>query len=60
MAALDINEYYGCKTCESASDNYGRGCKQGLIYPVMLIIANARKCPSYKFDKQKAEQQLND
>lgn len=48
MAAFNINTYYGCETCEAA-DKYGNGCKYGLMFPVMLTIAEANKCPNYKF-----------
>ena len=58
MAALTINEYYGCSTCKSASTIYGQGCKHGLLFPVVLIMSNRRNCPNYEFDKHKVEQQI--
>lgn len=48
MGAFNINLYYGCETCEAA-DEYGRGCKHGLLFPVLLVMANKRRCPNYKF-----------
>lgn len=48
MAAFNINTYYGCETCEAA-DKYGNGCKYGIMFPVMLTIAQANKCYNYKF-----------
>lgn len=48
MAAFNINTYYGCETCEAA-DKYGNGCKYGLMFPVMLTIAQANKCPNHRF-----------
>lgn len=34
MGAFNINLYYGSETCEAA-DEYGRGCKHGLLFPVL-------------------------
>ena len=51
MGAFNINLYYGCETCEAA-DEYGRGCKYGLLFPVLLVMANKINCPNYKFSKQ--------
>ncbi len=48
MAALNINTRYNCETCEAA-DKYGSGCKHGLMFPVLLAIAEANECPNYKF-----------
>lgn len=48
MAAFNINTYYGCETCEAAG-KYGNGSKYGIMFPVMLTIAQANKCPNYKF-----------
>lgn len=48
MAALNINTHYNCETCEAA-DKYGRGCRYGLMFPVMLTIAEACQFPNYKF-----------
>lgn len=51
MSAFNINTYYGCETCE-AVDEYGNGCKHGLLFPVLLVIANKRECPNYIFSKK--------
>lgn len=48
MAALNINTYYDCSTCEAA-DKYGNGCKHGLLFTVLLAMANKRNCPNYRF-----------
>ena len=48
MTALNINTYFGCKTCEAAN-KYGNGCNHGLLFPVLLTMANKTKCPNYKF-----------
>ena len=37
MAALNINEYYGCFSCEAA-DEHGNGCRHGLLFPVLLVM----------------------
>lgn len=37
MAALNINEYYGCFSCEAA-DEHGNGCRHGLLFPVLLAM----------------------
>lgn len=51
MAALNINEYYGCFSCVAA-DEHGNGCRYGLLFPVLLAMANKRSCPNYKFKKK--------
>ena len=48
MAALNINTRYNCETCEAA-DKYGRGCRHGLLFPLLLIMTKASDCPNYKF-----------
>lgn len=48
MAALNINAYYDCETCEAA-DKHGNGCKRGLLFPVLLIMTGKTNCPNYKF-----------
>ena len=48
MSAFNINEYYGCSTCEAA-DKYGNGCKYGMLFPVLLAMGNHRQCPNYRY-----------
>lgn len=48
MAALNINTRYNCETCEAA-DKYGRECRHGLLFPLLLIMTKANDCPNYKF-----------
>lgn len=38
MSAFNINTYYGCEACEAANE-YGNGCKHGLLFPVLLVMA---------------------
>lgn len=52
MAALNINTLFRCETCAKA-DRYGNGCKEGLMYPVLLFMSGAKECNNYKFDMEK-------
>lgn len=52
MAALNVNLYIGCEYCTFA-DAYGRDCKHGAWFPVLLLMAN-KKCPN--FQKKTTEQ----
>lgn len=56
MNAFGINTFYGCKTCKSAADAHGRGCQHGMLFPVLLVMANQRTCPNYEMDSEKAAQ----
>ena len=51
MTALNINTYFGCKSCEAANE-YGNGCKHGLLFPVLLTMSGKTKCPNYKFQNK--------
>ncbi len=51
MGYLNINQYYGCETCENA-DEYGNGCKQDLLMPVLLVMTNQKQCTYYKFKRK--------
>lgn len=48
---FEVNEYYGCFSCEAA-DEHGNGCRHGLLFPVLLVMGNKRSCPNYKFKKK--------
>lgn len=54
MAALNINDFYECKSCKNA-DKYGNGCKVDLMLPVLLAMAGQRKCDYYKFKNKEKE-----
>ena len=58
MAARDVNIMFRCEDCTFA-DEYGRGCKHSLLFPVLLLMANKQSCPNYK-DKtrEQIEEQL--
>lgn len=53
MSVTCVQDMYGCYRCKSASDIYGRGCKHGLLFPLLLVMANKDKCPNYEFDINK-------
>lgn len=54
MGVACVQDIYRCDTCKSASDEYGRGCKHGLLFPLFLVMTNSRKCENYEFDREKA------
>lgn len=54
MGVSCVQDIYRCDTCKSASDEYGRGCKHGLLFPLFLVMANSHKCENYEFDPEKA------
>jgi hypothetical protein len=53
MAAYNINNR--CEDCTFA-DVYGRNCKHGLLYPVLVLMkyGDVYNCPN--FEKKTAEQ----
>ncbi len=53
MAACDISILLNCENCKFA-DEFGRDCKHGLLFPVMLVMANKTDCPN--FEKKTLEQ----
>lgn len=55
MGVACVQDIYRCDTCKSASDEYGRDCKHGLLFPLLLVMANCRQCENYEFDSEKAE-----
>lgn len=58
MSIACVQDLYRCDTCKSASDEYGRGCKHGDLFPLLLIMTNSRQCENYEFDPEKAELHL--
>jgi len=58
MGVACVQDIYRCDTCKSALDEYGRGCKHGLLFPLALLITEQTKCVNYEFDPQKVELQL--
>lgn len=58
MGVVCIQDIYRCDACKSASDEYGRNCKHGMLFPLLLAMTNSRQCENYEFDLQKAELHL--
>ena len=52
MGVSCVQDIYRCDTCKSASDEYGRGCKHGLLFPLFLVMKNILKCENYEFDQE--------
>lgn len=46
MAARSINIMYRCEECTFA-DAYGRGCKFGLMFPVLVFISH-KDCENFE------------
>lgn len=59
MSTICIQDLLGCYKCKSAADIYGRGCKHGLMFPIVLIMAGKDKCPNFEFDLDKVKEQLS-
>lgn len=57
-SAMNVQSRYRCYSCKSASDIYGRGCKHGLMFPVLLLMANIDRCENYEYDPAKAQDRL--
>lgn len=55
MSVACIQDIYRCDTCKSASDEYGRGCKHGMLFPLLLLMRNCNQCPNYELDVEKIE-----
>ncbi len=58
MGVACVQDIYGCGTCKSASDEYGRGCKHGMLFPLLLLMTNSKKCENYELDIKKVELHL--
>lgn len=53
MAIVTVQDIYRCDSCKAASDEFGRGCKHGMLFPLMLIMGNFTECMNYEFDAEK-------
>ena len=60
MSTACIQDIYRCDTCKSASDEYGRGCKHGDLFPLLLVMGNFQKCDNYEFDPEKVKLQIQE
>lgn len=58
MSVACVQDIYKCDTCKSASDERGRGCKYGMLFPLALLMAEQNKCMNYEFDRKKVELHL--
>ena len=59
MATGDINILMGCEECRYA-DAYGRGCKHGLLFPVLSLMVGYNKCPNFEVKtSEQIKEQLN-
>lgn len=47
MAAGNVNILVGCENCKFA-DEWGRNCKYGLMFPVMVIMSDG-ECPNFEY-----------
>lgn len=56
-ATRSINMAIGCEDCTHA-DCYGRNCKYGLMFPVLVFMGGYPRCPKHieKTTEQKKEQ----
>lgn len=52
-AAGNIQTMYGCESCKEASDSQGRGCKCGLMFPILLFLNGMTSCPNFEEDVEK-------
>lgn len=58
MSIACVQDIYRCDTCKSSSDEYGRDCKHGILFPLALLMAEQNKCMNYEFDPEKVKLQL--
>ena len=50
MKTACVQDIYQCDTCKSASDENGRNCRHGMLFPLLLLMGNFKKCMNYEFD----------
>lgn len=58
MSMACIQDIYRCDTCKAAKDEFGRGCRYGDLFPLLLLMTGSSKCENYEFDAEKAELHL--
>lgn len=58
MSVTCIQDIYHCDTCKSALDEHERNCRHGMLFPLLLLMGNFKKCMNYEFDAEKVELQL--
>ena len=55
MSVTCIQDIYHCDTCKSALDEHGRNCRHGMLFPLLLLMGNLKKCMNYEFDAEKVK-----
>lgn len=58
MAHCNIQDHFQCFQCKSAADIYGRECKHGMLFPLLLLIGCNETCPNYELDTENVKQQI--
>ena len=48
---MNINDLYHCGECRFANE-YGQGCKHGILFPVALFMTGATQCPNFEYKTQ--------
>lgn len=59
-ASVNIQQNFRCTDCKSAADIYGRCCKHGDMFPLLLLISGKETCPNFELDTDKVKQQLKE
>lgn len=57
---MNIQQHFRCTDCKSAADIYGRCCKHGDMFPLLLLISGKKTCPNFELDTDKVKQQLEE
>ena len=60
MVICNVQDMYRCDQCKSASDEYGRMCKHGALFPLLLAMSDQKNCPNYKLDTDKVKLKLQE
>lgn len=60
MSIACIQDILKCDSCKFSSDMYGRNCKHGMLFPLLLIMGNKEECPNYIFDSEKVKLQIKE
>lgn len=58
MSVSCIQDIFKCDTCKYASNEFRFECKHGLLFPLLLFIAEKQSCDNYELDVEKIKNQL--
>lgn len=58
MSVACVQDIYKCDSCKSAEDEFGRGCKHGMLFPLLLLMGNCERCMNYELDVEKVKLHL--